>query len=125
MLKTAQERLRAAPRPTGMTTAQRRPLAATVAVLITLLVALVPASAAVALPSTGQLLGTATSHHLSVPAVLRAESATPDLHLDAALDAAALLGLALLGWAARRTGGAPARRLALSAPGSRDPPRSR
>ena len=77
-----------------MTAARRSPLAASAAVLITLLVVLMPASAAVAMPSAGQLLGKPVSHHLAMPAVLRAESATQDLHADATLVAAALLGLA-------------------------------
>jgi hypothetical protein len=105
-----------------MTAARRSPLAASAAVLITLLVVLMPASAAVAMPSTGQLLGKPISHHLAIPAVLRAESASQDLHADATLVAAALLGLALLGWACRRTATLPACRIAVSAPGSRDPP---
>jgi hypothetical protein len=126
MLKTSWERWPVAPRLTDMTAARRSPLAATVAVLITLLVVLMPASAAAAaMPSTGQLLGKPISHHLAIPAVLRAESATPDLHADATLVAAALLGLALLGWACRRTADTPAYRIAVSAPGSRDPPEPR
>lgn len=90
---------------------------------MTLLVVLMPASAAVTLPSTDQLLGKPAAHHVSIPAVLRAETASQDLHADAALAAAALLGLALLGWACRRTPGTPARRVVRSAPGSRAPPR--
>jgi hypothetical protein len=125
MLKTTRERWPVGPRHTGMTAARRSPLAATVAVLITLLVVMMPASAAVALPSAGQLLGKPVAHHLSIPAVLRAESATQDVHADAVLAAAALLGLALLGWACRRTVDTPTCRVALSAPGSRDPPRPR
>jgi hypothetical protein len=125
MLRTTRERGPVAPRLTGMTAARRNPLAATFAVLITLLVVLMPASAAVSLPSTAQLLGEPAAHHLSISAVLRAESSTPDLHLDAAPAAAALIGLALLGWACRRTAGTPARRVIPSAPGSRAPPGSR
>jgi len=108
-----------------MTAARRSPLAATVTVLMTLLVVLMPASAAVRLPSTDQLLGKPAAHHLSIPAVLRAESASQDLHADAGLAAAALLGLALLGWACRRTAATPARRLVPAVPGSRAPPESR
>lgn len=108
-----------------MTPARRSPLAATVALLITVLVVLMPASAAVALPSTGQLLGKPIAHHLTIPAVLRAEPAIQDLQSDAALAATTLLGLALLGRAGRRTADTPTCRIAPATPGSRDPPGSR
>jgi len=105
-------------------TARRRPLASSVALLIVLLVGVLPASAAAVGLPTGPVLGAVRHHHVTMPGIVRAETVTQDLHAEAALQTAALAGLALLAWAARRPVKLAAQPAMLPVPGGRDPPRA-
>jgi hypothetical protein len=104
-------------------TARRRPLASSVALLIVLLVGLLPSSIEAIGTPAGPVLGAVVHHHLTMPGLVRAETATHDLHADAALYTTVVAGLMLLAWAARRPTHTVLVPVAPRTPGSRDPPR--
>lgn len=80
------------PRPTDMTSTQRRPVAMATIVMMLLTAGLVALVVSATTPSPGRVLSSAVAHHATVPSPIRSHS-----HGSPALDVAVLGGSLLLG----------------------------